>query len=91
MRGVIRTEAPTIPHSSRFGAWLWAVTVGELLGSTSTALIAFLALTLGGRPATTAGRVAALLIMVVAGTLEGASLGSFQWRALRQRLGGSSA
>jgi hypothetical protein len=67
------------------------VTLGELLGFTSTALIAFVALTLGGHPTTIAGRVAALLIMVVAGTLEGASLGFFQWRALKRWLPDLSA
>lgn len=70
----------------KLGRWLRAVTSGELLGFTSTALIAFVALTLGGHPTTIPGRVAALLIMVVAGTLEGASLGFFQWRALRRWL-----
>ena len=70
----------------RLGAWLRAVTLGELLGFTSTAMIAFVALTLGGHPTSIPGRVAALLIMVVAGTLEGASLGFFQWRALKRWL-----
>ena len=75
----------------RLGAWLLAVTLGELLGFTSTALIAFVAMTLGGHPTTISGRVAALLIMVVAGTLEGASLGFFQWRALKRWLPDLSA
>ena len=75
----------------RLGAWLRAVTLGELLGFTSTAMIAFVALTLGGHPTSIPGRVAALLIMVVAGTLEGASLGFFQWRALKKWLPDLSA
>jgi hypothetical protein len=40
------------------GAWLRAVTLGELLGCTSTALIAFVALMLDGHPTTIPGRVA---------------------------------
>ena len=75
----------------RLGTWLRAVTLGELLGFTSTALIAFVALTLGGHPTTIPGRAVALLIMVVAGTLEGASLGFFQWRALERWLPDLSA
>jgi hypothetical protein len=62
------------------------VTFGEVLGFSSTALIAFVGLRLGGHPTSVTGRVVALVIMVCAGTLEGASLGFFQWRALRSWL-----
>ena len=88
-----RVEAlpPFALTKPRLGAWLRLVTLGELLGFASTALIAFVALTLGGHPTTISGRVAALLIMVVAGTLEGASLGFFQWRALKRWLPDLSA
>lgn len=78
---------PRPPLSS----WLRAVTTGELLGFTSTAAIAFLALRTCGHPETVRGRVIALLIMVLAGTLEGASIGFFQWRALQRWLPDLSA
>ena len=88
-----RVEAlpPFATSKPRLGAWLRAVTLGELLGFTSTALIAFVALTLGGHPTTVPGRLAALLIMTVGGSLEGASLGFFQWRALKRWLPDLSA
>jgi NAD(P)-dependent dehydrogenase (short-subunit alcohol dehydrogenase family) len=70
----------------RWSAWIGSVALGELIGFSATALVAFVALALGGRPVTIAGRFVALLVMVVAGTIEGASLGFFQWRALRRWL-----
>ncbi len=72
-------------------AWLAAVTVGELLGFTTTALVGFVGLTLGGHPESVAGRVVALVVMGLAGTIEGASLGFFQWRLLRRWLPDLSA
>ncbi len=79
------------PQRPRLVAWLRAVTTGEVLGFSATAFIAFIALEIGGHPTTVTGRVVALLVMVLAGTLEGASLGYFQWRSLRRWLPGLSA
>lgn len=70
----------------RLGPWVRAVALGELLGFSATALVAFVGLAVGGRPVTVPNRVVALLVMALAGTLEGASLGFFQWRALRRWL-----
>lgn len=67
-------------------SWLGWVALGEGLGFTSTALIAFGGLQLFGRPSTVAGRAIALLVMTLAGTLEGASLGYAQWRLLARWL-----
>lgn len=75
----------------RLGAWLRAVTFGELLGFASTAFIGIVALMLFGHPTTVSGRIAALSIMTIAGSLEGASFGFFQWRALRKWLPDLSA
>ncbi len=72
-------------------AWLRAVVAGEVLGFSATAMIAFVALSLGGHPTTITGRVVALVVMVAAGTLEGASLGYFQWRLLHRWLPGLPA
>ena len=66
--------------------WLRAVTLGELLGFTSTALVAFIGLSVGGHPNTVVARIVALIVMTMAGVLEGAALGFFQWRALRRWL-----
>jgi NAD(P)-dependent dehydrogenase (short-subunit alcohol dehydrogenase family) len=62
------------------------VALGEMLGFGTTALVAFVALSLGGHPETVRGQLIALVTMVLAGTIEGASLGYFQWRALRRWL-----
>lgn len=69
-----------------FFSWMRAVMLGETLGFTATTLIAFGGLTLWGHPSTVQGRVIALVIMVLAGTIEGASLGAFQWSQLRHWL-----
>lgn len=71
------------PGPPRLAAWITAVTTGEVLGFSATALVAYVALAVGGHPSTVRGRVVALLVMSLAGTLEGASLGYFQWRRLR--------
>lgn len=75
--------APLVLPAPAARTWIRAVVLGELLGFTLTALVAFIALSLGGRPETVSGRVVALVVMTLAGTLEGACLGYFQWRALR--------
>ncbi|MCA9660179.1 MAG: SDR family NAD(P)-dependent oxidoreductase [Myxococcales bacterium] len=83
-------EAPPkgrpVPPPPTYGAWARAVIVGELVGFGATALIAWLALRLGGPPETPRAQVVAALVMMFAGALEGASLGFFQWRALRSFL-----
>ncbi len=86
-------SAPPVDHRQRPGlvAWVRAVIAGEILGFSATAMIAFVALSLGGHPTTITGRIVALVVMVAAGTLEGASLGYFQWRRLHRWLPGLPA
>lgn len=85
---IVPIDRPRRPDRA---AWLRAVIAGEVLGFSATAMIAFVALSLGGHPTTITGRVVALVVMVAAGTLEGASLGYFQWRLLHRWLPGLSA
>ena len=81
------TELPELALARPTPAtWLRAVALGELLGFTSTAHVAFIGLAVGGHPSTIGGRVVALIVMTLAGVLEGAALGLFQWRALRRWL-----
>lgn len=70
----------------RLAPWVGGVVLGEVLGFTATALVAYAGLAVGGHPESVAGRVVALLVMGTAGTIEGASLGFFQWRLLRRWL-----
>ncbi|MBK7533999.1 MAG: SDR family NAD(P)-dependent oxidoreductase [Myxococcales bacterium] len=80
-------DLPPLPlRRPRLAQWVRAVVSGEALGFTATALIALAALAVGGRPVTLGDRAVALLIMGIAGTVEGALLGWFQWRALRRWL-----
>ena len=85
---IVPVDRPRRPDRA---AWLRAVIAGEVLGFSATATIAFVALSLGGHPTTITGRVVALVVMVAAGTLEGASLGYFQWRLLHRWLPGLQA
>jgi hypothetical protein len=84
-------SAPVHPNAARAArpqhllpAWLVGCTAGELLGFGATALVALLGIVALGRPTTTLGRLAALVVMTCAGTVEGATLGYFQWRVLRR-------
>lgn len=64
--------------------WVLSVAAGELLGFALTAGIASVALELGGHPTTVPGRVVALLVMTLAGLIEGACYGGAQaWLLLR--------
>jgi len=74
------------PH--RFGAWVLSCTLGELIGFGATALVALAGVAWFGHPTTRLGHVVALVIMTLAGCLEGASLGYFQSRVLRRALPG---
>mgnify|MGYP005848552369 CR=1 FL=1 len=80
-RGRPDVEMPSFP------AWTRAVVLGELLGFTATVLVAWIGVTLaGGAPETVTGHAIATGVMTFAGMIEGASIGYFQWRALRRFL-----
>jgi hypothetical protein len=66
-----------------FGTWAMALVTGEMLGFGATALVAWIGIRLAGAPETAVGHGVAAGVMAFAGVLEGASLGWFQWRALR--------
>ena len=67
--------------------WLkWTIScgVGEFLGMAVAAGTAALFVAVVCEPATLLSRIASLLVMVVAGALEGISIGFLQWRVLRR-------
>lgn len=72
------TEAPGL------SAWIAALAAGELLGFSAVALVGLLAMAIFGAPESVGAHVVAALVMGVAGLMEGASLGYFQWRAMRR-------
>lgn len=66
--------------------WLAACTAGELLGFGAAALFAWLAFRLfGAEPVALHARIGVLVLMVLAGVVEGTVLGSFQFWVLRSR------
>ena len=66
--------------------WGWTLScgIGEFLGMAVAAGLAALSALLFGEPETLATRIACLLTMVLAGVLEGTSIGFFQWRVLNR-------
>jgi hypothetical protein len=73
---------------SQVGFWLkWTVVcgIGEFLGIGIAAGACFSFIILTGEPETTGGRVAAMVVAVSAGIVEGFISGSLQWSVLRQQ------
>ncbi len=64
-------------------AWIFACAIGELLGIGAAAGVALLHLTLFGEPQNISQHIILLVIMVLAGCLEGLITGYFQWSVLR--------
>jgi hypothetical protein len=81
---VIRRSAPATTgralRRARYRRWVRATTIGELAGFTIPALVGAVVAVVGTQPA------AALAMLVLAGTGEGAVLGWAQSRALRRDL-----
>lgn len=86
---VAPVKAEPLPRP-RLKTWLLSVMGGEFVGFTSTALIALVGLSVFGRPSSVSGRVVALVVMTIAGLIEGALLGVGQAWPLRRWLPGLS-
>lgn len=67
--------------------WTLSCAAGEILGIGAAGGMAGVVLATIGEPASGLERLANLLLMMLAGALEGYLVGFFQWRVLRQRLG----
>lgn len=68
--------------------WLrWTVNcaLGEIIGIAAAAAIAAGVFAAFGEPGTTGSKIIVLLCMMGAGLIEGAALGYFQWRVLRNK------
>lgn len=66
-------------------AWILACAIGELLGIGAAAGVALLYLTLFGEPQNISQHIVLLIIMILAGCLEGFITGYFQWSVLRTK------
>ena len=78
-------DARTSESPSRLW-WLWTLScgIGEFFGLAVAAAFAALSAMFFGEPEAMPTRIACLLIMVMAGVLEGTSIGFFQWRVLHR-------
>ncbi len=66
-------------------AWILACAIGELLGIGAAAGVALLHLSIFGEPQNISQHIILLIIMVLAGCLEGLITGYFQWSVLRAK------
>lgn len=71
--------------------WVLNCGFGELLGMAIAGTTMFLHSTYLGEPQTTDDKLFILAIMLIAGLLEGGSIGFFQWRVLRRKFSGLTA
>jgi predicted membrane protein len=67
-----------------FRKWIINCALGELLGIGMAGAIAVALNRYLGEPQTTAQKLVVLLVMLVAGTVEGTSIAVFQWNVLKQ-------
>lgn len=65
--------------------WTVACRIGEFFGIGVAAGIAFLHFSLLGEPKTIAQNILVLMVMILAGIIEGAVTGYFQWSVLKKR------
>ena len=65
--------------------WTLNCAAGELLGIGFAGLLAFLANTTFGEPESLFAKLNVLLLMLMAGFIEGSLLGYFQWRVLKEK------
>lgn len=65
--------------------WIYSCALGELLGIGVAAIFAVLIYRAVGEPDTLSEKLVTLFAMVFAGSLEGLSVGFFQWRVLRRK------
>jgi hypothetical protein len=73
-------------HSLRYWLnWTFACGIGEFLGIGAAAGIAVLHRVLLGEPDDIGEGILAILIMVIAGVIEGTITGLFQWKVLRRK------
>lgn len=79
-------ENERVPSPPSLFVWSGLFIVGELIGFGLTALIAWMGIASFGVPESAAGHLIATAVMTLAGLLEGASIGYFQWRGLRRWL-----
>lgn len=80
------TDNSIKPSGFRFWwQWTFSCALGELIGIGIAAVCAVLIFRLLGEPDTLLEKLVTLLTMVCAGSLEGASIGFFQWNVLRRK------
>lgn len=79
-------NADGVQRARLWGSWTLSCAVGEYLGMAVAATCAVFANRLFGEPASVVERLAVMAVMVVAGGIEGSSIGYFQWRVLRSVL-----
>lgn len=67
--------------------WKWTINcgIGELLGITAAAMMAFGITYYLGEPETTSDKLLGLFIMLFAGLIEGFILGTLQWKVLKMK------
>jgi hypothetical protein len=85
----LTTQPPIVSFQSGWAFWRrWALytTLGELVGFLAPALAGVLVARATNTFTTAISPVLVVLILVVAGSLEGAAVGYAQWRALRHTL-----